>query len=167
MGRNLFPQIDLLFRANFFPQFDNFFWSTICHCMSLTEYLSTLFIISFSNIWFKTNSFLLLIYIKSLYESYWPFFYILSHFLFHASDYKPAIRCHYNLCSSICKWQQSIILCFVCCIDTLIQLWCYKYSINLFYFINIFLKHNLCRFLKKRKFNFWFGEEFISTNRPL
>ena len=32
----------------------------------------------------------------------------------------PLLRCQYNLCQHICKWKRAIIVCFVCCIDTLI-----------------------------------------------
>ena len=83
------------------------------------------------------------IYIKSLYEAYWKFLYIISLFLFHKSDSKPTICCHWKWYSSSCKWKQSIIMCFVPCFDSLLQLWCYIYSIILLYFVNHFIEHNI------------------------
>ena len=76
--------------------------------------------------------------IKSLYVSYLPLIYIDFCLLFQKSDLKLTLHCHCNRCCFVLKWQISIIVCFVCCIDTLIRLRHYIYSIQLFILSTIF-----------------------------
>ena len=56
------------------------------------------------------------------------------------SFYYPACRCH-----SSRKWQQAIIVCFVCCINTVILLSRYMVLINILNIINFLLEHNIYR----------------------
>ena len=52
---------------------------------------------------------------------------------------KQTLHCHINhRCSSSTR-QRKIMVCFVCCIDTLIWLRCYIYFINLFILSMVFL----------------------------
>ena len=51
-----------------------------------------------------------------------------------------------NSCHSSSKWQQEIIMCVVCCINTVIPLRCYIVLIYLFHIINWFIKQNIYRF---------------------
>ena len=95
--------------------------------------------------------------------------YIISHFLFQKYNSKSTLFWYCNLRCSSRKYKQEIIVCFVCCIATLIWLHCYIFLNNLFYFINFFLEHNLYWFLrycrKEGKFVFCFGTELVSTIR--
>ena len=79
---------------------------------------------------------------NSLYESYWPFIYIISHLLFQKYMWKPTLYWHCKHCSFSCKGLWAIIVCFVSFIK-LMQFCSYIYSINLFYFINRLIEHNL------------------------
>ena len=96
----------------------------------------------------RFDCFYLLNNIKSLYVSYWPFIYIdffslLKYLIQDRIFYATAYRRH-----SSRKWQREIIVCFVCCKNTVILLHRYIVFYNLFYFINIFLGHNLYWFFR-------------------
>ena len=90
-------------------------------------------------------------------------------FTFQTSDFKQSIHCHWKRCRWSSKQQRAIIICFVHCIDTMIRLCCYVYLINLFYFINHFLAHNLYWFhfchIKEVKLFFSFRSKIVSIIR--
>ena len=92
--------------------------------------------------------------IKSLFESYWPIIYIIYHLMFQPSYWKTTLWYQCNPRCSSCKWQWETIIFFVRCIYTLIQLWCYIVSINLFYFINSLFLRKSC-FYDSNVFMFW------------
>ena len=48
--------------------------------------------------------FIFSIYMNSLYGSYWPFIYIISHLLFQKSDLRMTLWCHWNRRLSSHKW---------------------------------------------------------------
>ena len=98
---------------------------------------------------------------KSLHESYWPFIYIIYHLLFQTFDFKLTLSWHRNHCRSSHKWQMAIIVFFARCMDTLIWLHCYIFFINLFYFMNCSLEHNIYWFcLYYRKVGMFFVSVF-------
>ena len=75
--------------------------------------------------------------------SYWSFIYIMLYFLFKNMIQKSKQRWHCSRRRSSCKWQQTIIICFVCYIYPLIWLPCHIFLINVYYYINCFIEQNL------------------------
>ena len=105
---------------------------------------------------------------NSLFESYWPFIYIISHFFFQTSDSNPTLFYHSNYHISIRKWQRAITICFVCYIYTLIWLNCYIFWISLLYFIDFFFEHNLycfCIYHIKKVSLYIFSSKSVYTIR--
>ena len=90
---------------------------------------------------------------KSLYELYWPFIYIIYHLLFQTSYLKPTPLCQCNHHRFISKRKSVIMIWYFSCIDKLIWLWCYIYQIYLFHFIIILLNKiytDFVAFMSKR-----------------
>ena len=96
--------------------------------------------------------------------------YIISHLCFQSSDSKPIISAatEYRRQSSH-MWQQAISVCLVCFINKVLRLRHYIVSINLFYIIIFFPKHNIYRFLsyniQEGKFVYYLGAELVPTIR--
>ena len=106
----------------------------------------------------------LLMYLKSLYESYLSILKLFT--IFQPCDLKPTLRCHCNHLQYSLKWQQVITVLF-CYIETLIQLRCYIVSIILFLFYQLFAltqyinKLSLCFcFKSKHLFKIWLFKLF-------
>ena len=103
---------------------------------------------------------------NSLYESYWPFIYIISHLLFQKYMWKPTLYWHCKHCSSSCKGLWAIIVCFVSFIDKLMQFCSYIYSINLFYLSIAWLNTISTGFFlsqQRRWVYFFSGATFVSA----
>ena len=75
-------------------------------------------------------------------------------FLFQTYDLEPILFVDTAYCRRpSSKWQQEIIICFVCCITAVIWLRSYTVLNNIFYIINGLLKQNLywfCLYNSKR-----------------
>ena len=150
--------INLINLFNFFNNFSNKISSGF---VSITENKVSLFFWE-RKLFLRFECFIIFIHINSLYESYWPFIYMIFNFIFQTSDYKSTFFCHCNHHCSSRKRQWEIIISFARFINTIIWLGCYIYSIKLFYFINRLLKHNLywfCRYQRKEGICFFEGEQ--------
>ena len=87
--------------------------------------------------------------------------------IFQTSYSKPTLHCHCNQWRPSHKWKREILVFFLC-IDTMIRLRCYIYLIQIFYFINRLIEHNLYWFFyitEKKVSLFYFGSKVVSMIR--
>ena len=98
---------------------------------AITANKVSLFFLFDQNLFLWFECFIILNNMKSLYESYWPYLYIIYHLFFQTSDLKQTSAATSKIVALVVSGKGKSSYLF-CCIVKLIQFCCYIFLINLF-----------------------------------